>query len=77
MTADQLNLRVHPRLGHRVLGCPLPQVTVPKRQVSLFLAARHPGYATLRRYLVDEKFQARAGGRYWRSGGMVLPDAGT
>jgi hypothetical protein len=31
----------------------------------------HDDYATLRRYLVDERLLSRDGGRYWRSGGPV------
>ncbi|MBW3589609.1 MAG: DUF2087 domain-containing protein, partial [Actinobacteria bacterium] len=29
----------------------------------------HPDHASLRRYLVDEGFLQRSGGRYWRTGG--------
>lgn len=48
-----------------------PGVRYPERRVSLFLAAIHPDYATLRRYLVDEEFLSRSDGEYWRSGGTV------
>jgi hypothetical protein len=50
-----------------------PGVSYSERQVSLFLAAVHDDYAALRRHLVDEDFLSRADGRYWRSGGTVLP----
>ena len=45
----------------------------PERQVSLFLSALHADYAALRRYLVNEVSLSRSDGRYWRSGGTVLP----
>jgi hypothetical protein len=38
------------------------------------LAAFHPDYATLRRYLVDEGFLNREAGIYWRSGGTFVVD---
>ncbi len=50
-----------------------PGVRYPERQVSLFLGALHADYAAMRRYLVDEEFLSRSDGRYWRSGGTVLP----
>ena len=42
-----------------------------ERAVNELLTARHPDYAALRRYLVDEGFLDRAEGVYWRSGGRV------
>jgi hypothetical protein len=53
-----------------------PGVRYTERQVSLFLGTLHPDYATLRRCLVDEEFLTRSEGRYWRSGGTVLPSPG-
>ena len=43
-----------------------------EREVNGVLALWYPDYASLRRYLVDERFLDRAGGEYWRSGGRVL-----
>jgi hypothetical protein len=40
-------------------------------EVNEKLSARHPDYAALRRYLVDEGFLARESGVYWRTGGTV------
>jgi hypothetical protein len=42
-----------------------------EHEVNELLAARHPDYATLRRYLVDEGFLDRKAGEYWRAGGRV------
>ncbi len=41
-------------------------------EVNAKLEARHPDYAALRRYLVDEEFLARQGGEYWRAGGTFV-----
>lgn len=41
-------------------------------EVNAKLEARHPDYAALRRYLVDEEFLAREGGEYWRAGGTIV-----
>jgi hypothetical protein len=51
-----------------------PGVRYPEREVNSRLAAIHPDYATLRRYLIDEELMARAGGggEYWRIAGPVL-----
>lgn len=38
-------------------------------EVNDILQRFHPDHAALRRYLVDDQFLTRAGGRYWRSGG--------
>jgi hypothetical protein len=48
-----------------------PGVRYPERDVNTMLAAFHPDYAALRRYLVDEMFLAREHGTYWRIGGTV------
>lgn len=52
-----------------------PGVRYPEPSVNEFLAAIHPDFAALRRYLVDEGFLSRAEGEYWRSGGTVPPPA--
>lgn len=41
----------------------------PERLVNALIRRYHPDHATLRRYLVDEGFLERNGGRYWRTGG--------
>lgn len=41
----------------------------PERLVNALIRRYHPDPATLRRYLVDEGFLHRSGGRYWRTGG--------
>jgi hypothetical protein len=46
----------------------------PERDVNDALAAFHPDYAALRRYLVDEGFLNRESGFYWRTGGTFLVD---
>jgi hypothetical protein len=38
-------------------------------EVNEILQRFHPDHAALRRYLVDDLFLTREGGRYWRSGG--------
>jgi hypothetical protein len=48
-----------------------PGVRYREAEVNRTLAAYHPDYAALRRYLVDEGFMVRAGGVYWRAGGTV------
>ena len=40
-------------------------------EVNGILALWYPDYASLRRYLVDERFLDRGEGEYWRSGGRV------
>lgn len=42
-----------------------------EREVNASLARVSEDTATLRRYLVDERFLDRADGEYWRSGGSV------
>jgi biotin operon repressor len=42
-----------------------------EREVNRLLKRYHDDYATLRRYLVDEGFLSREGGKYWRTGGTV------
>ena len=48
-----------------------PGIRYPEREVNGVLAAIHPDWAALRRYLVDEGFLDRAAGMYWRVGGTV------
>lgn len=48
-----------------------PGVRYSEPDVNALLAAFHPDYAALRRYLVDEGFLARERGTYWRIGGTV------
>jgi hypothetical protein len=48
-----------------------PGVRYAERDVNTMLAAFHPDYAALRRYLVDEMLLAREQGTYWRIGGPV------
>ena len=48
-----------------------PERDYPEKEVNMLLALRHPDVASLRRYLVDEKFMTRAGGVY-----RLLPPAG-
>ncbi|MDO5504214.1 MAG: DUF2087 domain-containing protein [Actinomycetia bacterium] len=40
-------------------------------EVSEMLARRHPDFAALRRYLVENEFLERRDGRYWRAGGTT------
>ncbi len=42
-----------------------------EREVNALLVQVSEDTATLRRYLVDERFLDRADGEYWRSGGSV------
>jgi hypothetical protein len=46
-----------------------PGRTYPEQEVNETLLRFHPDYAALRRYLVENQFLTREGGRYWRSGG--------
>lgn len=48
-----------------------PGVSYPESAVNEILSRRHPDYAALRRYLVDEGFLDRRAGVYRRSGGRV------
>ncbi len=48
-----------------------PGRVYPERVVNERLAAVHPDFAALRRYLVDEEFLERREGFYWRTGGTV------
>lgn len=53
-----------------------PGVRYPESGVNQLLRPIYDDYAALRRYLVDEGFLSRADGKYWRSGGSVLPFPG-
>jgi len=46
-------------------------VRYPEHEVDAVLKRFHPDHASLRRFLVDEGFLSRQGGRYWRTGGPV------
>jgi DNA-binding transcriptional ArsR family regulator len=41
-----------------------PERDYPEKEVNMILALRHPDVASLRRYLVDERFMTRGGGVY-------------
>jgi hypothetical protein len=43
-------------------------------EVNRVISRRHPDFATLRRYLVDEELMQRSRGIYWRTGS--LPNVG-
>ena len=43
-------------------------------EVNRTISRRHPDFATLRRYLVDEELMQRQRGIYWRTG--TVPDVG-
>lgn len=45
--------------------------TYPEAEVSEILARRHPDFAALRRYLVENAFLERHDGMYWRAGGTT------
>lgn len=51
-----------------------PGQAYPEAVVNAKLAAFHPDYAALRRYLVDDEFLHRRGGFYWRAGGTFDVD---
>ena len=46
----------------------------PEAEVNRIIGRRHPDFATLRRYLVDEELMQRRRGIYWRTGS--LPNVG-
>ena len=48
-----------------------PGETYAETEVNARLRAFHDDVAAVRRYLVDEGFLDRDGGRYWRIGGTV------
>lgn len=51
-----------------------PGRAYPEKEVNERLAAVHPDYAALRRYLVDDDFLHRRNGFYWRAGGTFEVD---
>jgi hypothetical protein len=53
-----------------------PGVRYPERAVDAFLKRLYDDHATLRRYLVDEEFLARADGQYWRIADPAPPTPG-
>lgn len=42
----------------------------PESDVNRVIERRHPDFASLRRYLVDEEFMQRRRGVYWRTGSV-------
>jgi hypothetical protein len=46
----------------------------PEAEVNRIISRRHPDFATLRRYLVDEELMQRQRGIYWRAG--TVPNTG-
>ena len=46
----------------------------PESEVNRIISRRHPDFAALRRYLVDEELMQRRGGVYWRTG--TVPNVG-
>ena len=51
-----------------------PGTRYPEAEVNRIVSRRHPDFATLRRYLVDEDQMQRRRGIYWRAGSV--PDVG-
>ncbi len=46
----------------------------PETEVNRVISRRHPDFAALRRYLVDEELMQRRRGVYWRTG--TMPNVG-
>lgn len=46
----------------------------PEAEVNRVITRRHPDFAALRRYLVDEELMQRRRGIYWRTG--TVPNVG-
>jgi hypothetical protein len=46
----------------------------PEAEVNRIISRRHPDFATLRRYLVDEELMQRQRSIYWRTG--TVPNTG-
>jgi len=46
----------------------------PEAEVNRIISHRHPDFATLRRYLVDEEMMQRQRSIYWRTG--TVPNVG-
>jgi len=42
----------------------------PEEEVNRIISRRHPDFATLRRYMVDEELMQRRSGIYWRTGSV-------
>jgi hypothetical protein len=42
----------------------------PEAEVNRIISRRHPDFAALRRYLVDEELMQRRRGVYWRTGSV-------
>ncbi len=42
----------------------------PEAELNRIIARRHPDFATLRRFMVDEELMQRRSGVYWRAGSV-------
>jgi hypothetical protein len=51
-----------------------PGLRYPEAEVNRIISRRHPDFATLRRYLVDEELIQRRRSIYWRTG--TVPNVG-
>jgi len=47
-----------------------PGQRYPEAEVNQIISRRHPDFATLRRYLVDEELMQRRRSVYWRTGSV-------
>lgn len=47
-----------------------PGARYAEAEVNRIISRRHPDFATLRRYLVDEELMQRQRGIYWRTGSV-------
>jgi hypothetical protein len=47
-----------------------PGIRHPEAEVNRIISRRHPDFAALRRYLVDEELMQRQRGLYWRTGSV-------
>ena len=47
-----------------------PSRLYAESEVNRIIGRRHPDFASLRRYLVDEEFMQRKRGVYWRTGSV-------
>lgn len=48
-----------------------PGARYPEAEVNRIISRRHPDFATLRRYLVDEELMQRRSSIYWRAGSVL------
>ena len=47
-----------------------PGARYPEAEVNRIISRRHPDFATLRRYLIDEELMQRRSSIYWRAGSV-------